>query len=105
MRDYIEFDTCPTNEYCVQVSKTDNYMPQMREQANAMLEMLREKFPDVPGTFKISSAEHDFGTYLEIRYYYNVDSLGLTSLNLVEENFPQHWSDNQPVFMPVKAVV
>ncbi len=96
-RDYIEFDTAPINEGCVQVSKTEDYMPKMRAEANKMLSLLQNRFPDVPGDFAIKTAHHDFGSYLEIRYYYEQDKEGYDSMNLVERFFPQWWSDTEPI--------
>jgi hypothetical protein len=94
--EYIEFDTVPINEDCVSVSRTEDYMPAMREEAERMLELLHDKFHGYPGYFKIASCQHDFGTYLEIRYYYNDNDEGVRSMMDVEENYPMDWNDTTP---------
>jgi hypothetical protein len=102
---YIEFDTSPTNEPCVSVSSTDDYMPAMREEARRMVKLLVEKFPDVPGDFAIARQSHDFGSYLEVRYCFNEDAEGWASCNFVENNFPTTWDDNEVinfVYTPVE---
>ena len=95
MSDYIEFDCCPINEDCVQVSKTDDYMPAMRAQAKRYVEMLEKRFPNVPGFFCIGRCEHDFGTYLEVRYRHDDDNEGYASSNFVESHLPFEWSDSE----------
>jgi hypothetical protein len=95
---YIEFDCAPTCEDdIVQVSEAD-YMPKMREQAKRMLALVKNKFPNAPGEFTISRVNHDFGTYLEIRYYFDSDN-GWDSVNIIESNWPSFWEDHTPVLM------
>lgn len=93
--DYIEFDTTPVDEPCVGVSRTEDYMPAMREEAKRYKAMLEAKFPDAPGFFSIKSMEHDFGTYLEIRYNFAEDT-GWDYANHIESNLPAKWSDTDP---------
>lgn len=94
---YIEFDTTPVNEDCVSISQTEDYLPKMREEANRMITLLNKKFPDVPGDFSIKRQNHDFGPYLEIRYYFDDDESGWSVANLVESNWPLTWEDDTPV--------
>ena len=94
---YMEFETSPTNEDCVSVSSTEDYMPAMRVEANKMLTLLNGRFQDVPGYFRISTQPHDFGSYLEIRYHYPDTEEGNESCNFVENNFPDNWTDTEPM--------
>jgi len=91
---YIEFDSTPYEEDCVQVRTGENYMPAMRAQANRMIEMLEARFPDAPGYFSIKSCPHDFGSYLEIRYCFEGDD-GWGWANFIEDNWPSTWGDTQ----------
>jgi hypothetical protein len=95
MREFLEFDTCPSNETCVQVSQTEDYMPAMRAEAKRFLEMMDKRFWNVPGEFRVSSQSHDFGSYLELRYYFDDNEEGWNSCNFVESNFPETWDDDQ----------
>lgn len=96
-RDYIEFDCSPVNEPCVSVSQDADYMPAMREEANRMKELLEKRFPDVNGEFMIKKCNHDFGSYLEIRFYYDDDDDGCKELQFVEKHYPTTWDDDQPM--------
>ena len=96
MREYLEFETTPSDENCVQVSRNEDYMPKMREEAVRFKTMLEARFPDVPGFFSIKSCPHDFGSYLELRYNYNGDSEEeIESCNFVESNMPLTWEDKE----------
>ncbi len=96
---YIEFDTSPINEPGVQVSHGTDYLPAMRNEAKRMLELLQNRFPDVEGYFSIKSCEHDFGTYLEIRFHYEDSDKGVKEMQHVEQNYPLTWSDTEPVLL------
>jgi hypothetical protein len=91
---YLEFDCSPTNEAGVQVSKTDDYLPAMREEAKRMIDLLEKKFPDAPGYFCIKRQSHDFGTYLEIRYVFDEEEDGWDYTNHIENNWPKTWNDD-----------
>jgi hypothetical protein len=91
---YIEFDTSPTNEDCVSVSKTEDYIPKMKEEANRMVALLDKKFQNLPGYFGRKTVSHDFGSYIEIRYYFDDDAEGWASSNFVESNWPMTWNDD-----------
>jgi len=95
--EYLEFETSPTNETCVQVSKDTDYMPAMRQEAKRMLELLEVRFPEAPGYFTANKCYHDFGTYLEIRYHFDDDDKSWEYANFIESNWPLTWSDNTPV--------
>lgn len=98
LTEYIEFDTTPVNEDCVGLNPKDpdNYV-KMKEEAMRFRNLLEEKFPNVPGVFMIKSVGHDFGTYLEIRYYFDDNEEGWLSSNFVENNLPLTWEDKEPL--------
>jgi hypothetical protein len=73
-------------------------MPAMKAQAKRMLELLRKRFPDIdPDDFRICRCDHDFGTYLEIRFYYDESEEGYSDMNFVESHWPVTWGDDAPV--------
>jgi len=93
--DYIEFETSPSDEPCVQVDSNADYMPAMKAEASRMLELLEQRFPDLEGHFKISRQSHDFGSYLEIRFCYCDNDNGIKEMQFVEENYPRTWNDTE----------
>lgn len=106
MRDFMEFECTPSNESCVQVDPSSDYMPAMREEARRMIELLNGRFPDLEGEFRIARANHDFGSYIEIRFYYDETERGYAEMNFVESNWPMTWKDTEPVcFSHQKAQV
>lgn len=93
--EYIEFDTAPVNEECVQVSKTEDYWGAMCAEATRYKEMLEKRFPDVNGYFTVATAQHDFGSYKEIRFKFEDSEEGWRECNFVENNLPLTWDDNE----------
>lgn len=73
MTDYIELvTTTPVDEPCAQVGMED-YMNQARLEARTYIAQLQRVYgaPPVGAHFKIIRCPHDFGTYLDIRFYYD----------------------------------
>ncbi len=73
MTDYIELvTTTPVDEPCAQVGMED-YMNQARLEARTYIAQLQRVYgaPPVGSHFKIIRCPHDFGTYLDIRFYYD----------------------------------
>lgn len=73
MLDYMELSqTTPCDEPCAQIG-SENYMKRSRVEARAYIAQLQRKFGAAPvgSFFKIVHCPHDFGTYLDIRYYYD----------------------------------
>lgn len=73
MLDYMEISqTTPCDEPCVQIG-SENYMKLSRLEARTYIDQLQRKFGSAPvgSFFKIVHCPHDFGTYLDIRYYYD----------------------------------
>lgn len=95
MMESIEFETSPTDETCVQVDSSVDYMPAMKAEAKRMLELLEKRFPDLEGYFKISRQSHDFGCYLEIQFKYDDTDDGIKEMQFVEGNYPATWNDTE----------
>src|SRR5690606_15922874 len=73
MLDYMELSqTTPCDERCAQIG-SENYMKRSRVEAKAYIDQLQRKFGAAPvgSFFKLVHCRHDFGTYLDIRYYYD----------------------------------
>lgn len=73
MKDYIHLSqTTPWGEACAQVG-SENYMAQARMEACVYIDQLKRAFGEnPPGTFfRIVRCPHDFGTYLDVRFYYD----------------------------------
>lgn len=73
MLDYIHLSqTTPCNETCAQVGGED-YMTDARIEARVYIDQLTRTFGKNPegSFFKLVRCPHDFGTYLDIRFYYD----------------------------------
>ncbi len=73
MIDYIELvTTTPVDEPCAQVGMED-YINQARLEARTYIAQLQRVYgaPPVGSHFKIIRCPHDFGTCLDIRFYYD----------------------------------
>lgn len=103
MAEYLEFDTAPCEENCVQVDSKKDYMPEMRAEALRYVAMLEARFPNAPGEFRVKSNPHDFGSYLEVRYYYNnEDENELNWAYFIEGNLPSRW-DSPDIFTEIPS--
>lgn len=99
MWDYIELDTVPVEEPCVQVGEK-NYMERMLEECKQFIELLRKKFgPEPEGArLSIKSFPHDFGSYLEVVCYFDTDNPeSMAYAFCIGENLPLKWDDDSPV--------
>lgn len=73
MTDYIELvTTTPVDEPCAQVGMED-YINQARLEARTYIAQLQRVYGAAPvgSHFKIIRCPHDFGTYLDIRFFYD----------------------------------
>lgn len=112
-REYLEFETTPTNEDCAQVGDP-NYLEKANEEVAKMRPLLVSKFfhegnkefTSLMGTFGKKSCSHDFGSYLELRYaFYEDEEVEVDGVkycawdfaNFVESNWPETWNDDSPV--------
>jgi hypothetical protein len=64
--------TTPCDEPCAQVG-SDDYMQRARMEARVYMDQLKRTFGNNPegSFFKVVRCLHDFGTYLDIRFYYD----------------------------------
>lgn len=100
MKDYLSFDPAPCNEDCVQVSKTAEYYPAMKEQARRYVNMLIKRFPFLTNaegpTISIKACSHDYGTYIEVRVYFERNNPAQEEqAYFIENNLPATWTDDQ----------
>lgn len=73
MIDYIELvTTTPLSELCAQVGE-EGYLIRARLEARTYMEQLQRVYGTPPegAHFKIIRCPHDFGIYLDIRFYYD----------------------------------
>ncbi len=86
--------TTPTEEKCAQVGE-ENYLPNARLEIKAYVCQLMRMFGTNPdGTrFKTIRCHHDFGDYLDIRFYY--DNQIQEHMKYLEklECGPSHWDE------------
>lgn len=92
---YIEFDTVPLEEECVQLKKTGTDYDRMIAEANAFKGQLKRMFPPPPGCkIRVAAVPHDFGSYYEVRAYYNQNDEEATNWAYnIEANLPNHWDE------------
>lgn len=87
MTDYIHLSgTTPYDERCAQVG-SDNYMILARMEAHAYIRQLTRSFGANPAGTKLILAHnpHDFGTYIDIRFFYDdEDKHQISYMALVE---------------------
>ena len=95
MKDYIEIDTTPVDEPCVQVPGDVNLM---RLEGRAMIQQLERQFGEFPDKFmiKINKNYHDFGTYLDLQLFYECDHPSEDFAFEIEGNIPEKW-DNEAI--------
>ena len=102
MLDYIVLGSTPSSEICTQVSKTNEYLLEMREECRRYKKMLENRFPIPEGLntfFSIKRFDHDFGTYYEVVIVF--DDKNETSSRFaffVEDNLPDSWEDKEIYF-------
>jgi hypothetical protein len=93
MLEYLELGTCPSNEDCIQVNNSINYIKPMLEQCTKYENLLITKFPPIDNTkFVIKGFNHDFGKYYEVCIQYNPnDEKAVEFAFNVESNLPETW--------------
>lgn len=88
MTDYIHLSgTTPYDERCAQVGSND-YMKNARMEAHAYIRQLTRTFGANPeGTkFILANNPHDFGTYIDIRFFYDDENEAhLNFMKLIDE--------------------
>ena len=95
MTDYIHLSaTTPYDEPCAQVGN-DDYMKNSKMEAHAYIRQLTRTFGVNPeGTrFVLAYCPHDFGTYIDIKFFYDdEDQIHLDYMRLVESGCG-NWDD------------
>ncbi len=93
MEDYIYLmATTPGDEPCAQTGDAD-YLKRARVEARAYVNQLLRIYGTNPsGThFEIIRCPHDFGTYLDIRFYYDDEDQGHMKYVVDIENGSRNW--------------
>ena len=100
MFDFIEFETTPHGETCVQVGH-DNHPSISRIEAKAMLAQLERKFPNCTDKlrFAMKSNPHDFGCYYTINCKFESDSDAEDLAYEIENNYPEFWDDEAKEYL------
>ncbi len=98
--DYVELNSTPCDEECVQVSQDKNYLPEMRKECERYRELLQDIFVGYEqyGHFVIKSNPHDFGSYLEVKFAYDpTDPVAESYAWKVQDRLPSKWTDREPI--------
>jgi len=93
MLDYIFLSqTTPCDEPCAQVGSED-YMQRARMEARVYMDQLKRTFGNNPegSFFKVVRCPHDFGTYLDIRFYYDDEDQAHVKYMLQVESGCNKW--------------
>lgn len=95
MLDYIHLSrTTPCDEPCAQVG-SENYMQRARIEARVYMDQLKRSFGNNPNGsfFKVVRCPHDFGTYLDIRLYYDDEQQGHVQYMMDIETGCSKWDE------------
>lgn len=91
--EFLEFDLTPSEENCSQVGK-DNYYANATKEYETIKNQLIRIFGNPPNGvfFKKSFVPHDFGSYIELRVYYdNNDETSIDYAFKLENEWPAKW--------------
>jgi hypothetical protein len=91
---------CPCNEVAVQVSSTQDYLSDMKQQVNQYIDMLKKRFPDCNKVeIKVERNNHDFGVYYEAAVYFSDhEEICLQQALHIEHNLPANWDDKEILY-------
>ena len=95
-KDYLTLGTSPWGEECVQVTDKEPYIERMREECNRYIELIRKVHGDEPvgASLKVKTFHHDFGPYMEVVCWYDVDNeVSIWYAQKVEDDTPATWDD------------
>ena len=104
MRDYLEFETTPSDEPCAQVGD-EGYSIFARLEAQALYRQILRQFGALPEglTLKLYSAAHDFGNYYELRAYFDDENTTAVDFAFnIEAEFPSNWDSEAVNFLRSK---
>jgi hypothetical protein len=87
--------TTPSDESCAQVGY-DDYMRNARIEASVYRDQLKRTFGINPGGsfFRIVRCPHDFGTYLDLRFYYDDEDQVHVKYMMTVESGCEEWDDH-----------
>ena len=91
MSDYQEYDLTPYEEDCAQLGEED-YSERAKLEYTALTEQLIRQFGnplEYDVWFKRASVPHDFGTYYELRIYFQ--EWDNNYMSKIDDDFPKHW--------------
>jgi hypothetical protein len=95
LNEYLEFDTVPSNEPCVQIND-ENYRNLANLEADVIIDQIKRTFPQAMTlgfVFKKKYNNHDFGNYLNINVFYNPDIPEHDFIYDIDRNFPESWDE------------
>jgi len=95
MRDYIALGTSPIDEACAYVGE-DDYWEKAKKEGRVFQKQLERVFGPPPETayFAGKSFSHDFGTYVELCIFYDMDSKEEVEYALkLEDEMPEYWDE------------
>lgn len=93
--DYLEFDTVPSSEPCVQIGD-ENYRYLAVLEADVLIDQLKRMYPQAYPlgiSFKRTYNNHDFGQYVGIKVIFNEDIPDHELVYDIDKNFPEHWDE------------
>jgi len=93
--DYLEFDTVPSSEPCVQIGD-ENYRDLAILEADVLIDQLKRTFPQAHPlglSFRKTYNMHDFGQYIGIKILYNSDIKDHELVYHIDKNFPEYWDE------------
>lgn len=93
--DYLEYDTVPSNEPCVQIGH-ENYRNLAILEADVLIDQLKRTFPQAHPLgldFKKTYNNHDFGQYIGIKIVFNSDIPDHELVYDIDKNFPEQWDE------------
>ncbi|MDZ7646003.1 MAG: hypothetical protein U5K54_01835 [Cytophagales bacterium] len=95
MLDYIYLSqTTPWGEPCAQVG-ADDYLKNLRIEVRTYIKQLKRTLGTNPegSFFKVIRCPHDFGTYLDIRFYYDDEDQSHVTYMMDVETGCDKWDD------------
>jgi hypothetical protein len=92
MIDYIELPSTPACEKCIGVNE-ENALALARIEARTYISQLKRAYGMNPEgtTFKIHRSRHDFGDYLDIRFFFDCDNLKHDEYAMIVEDGCDYW--------------
>lgn len=95
MKEYLEFDTAPTDEECVQTGITEDYLRMQAIEFSVLKKQLLRTFGECRCVeIKKKMNCHDFGAYYSMHItFYVSDEEATNYVYNIEENFPEKWDE------------